>query len=351
MQTRTLYALLATALMLPLGSAFAQETSESTNSPSPVDAVTYKLTISPAEQHAAPGSSATYRVQLEARSEKVVHLTLRAPEGAATLSADEIAIGLGKPGSAALTILAPSPNATERDAIVVVVVAKDENGETHDAKAVLFFRPKTTERPTTQPAERPLLAPEATRAPANEPMPRPSIDAYELRAAALERRLTALLERIDRQLARLDPTTARSPPVVLPIPMRMTLSERDITVPEDGGRVALLVQAGERGGRVPLHVRVDDATGWRIAPEQDFVQLAPHQRTWLWIEIMPGHTRSVEFAIVAGETGNGPVARGFAHAEGPRPITGEPAPPAEPAQPIAATEAESPTPAEPVATA
>lgn len=318
MQPRTLYALLAATLLVPFGTVAAQEPAATTHDVSPE--ITYKLAIMPAEQWAPPGATATYKVVLEGREETRIRLALRAPEGVhATLSADEVAVAPGSPGRLALTV-APPANAT--GSFTVAVEATSASGETHSARATLIVREKpapSSDKPAyVRPCDAATSEPAAANAcphpkPTTAPMPerRPDLAIYEKRADALERRLEALLARIERQLGALEryhERPAEKPMPVRPIEkdnvpdVRITLSDANITIGEDRRRVALLLENdGDREGRVPIHLRLESAAGWRVELEQEKVHLGPHDRAWIWIVFHPGDTPSVDYSVSVGE--------------------------------------------------
>lgn len=325
MHLRTLLAIVAAALLIPMGHAAAQEPNTTA---SYSYETTFKLAIAPREQWVVPGATATYKVIAEGRAQADLHLAVRAPEGVvATLSADGIAIAPGEPGYALL-------NVTARDVapympIYLLVVATSTTGEVQAAAATLHVReagsdpapctdrwhgnmtppacyqPMPQPRPEPQPEPRPEPRPQP-RDPAQPPEPRPcddpsgpstcrDHDAHERRAAALERRVESLLARIERVLDQIE-----SKPAPARMELELSLSAQNVTVGSEGGRVALLIENHGREGRVRLHVLHDGSNGGTVELEKESVYLRAHERTFVWIRIDPGASASMAYSVSAG---------------------------------------------------
>ena len=262
MQTRTLYAILAATLLVPLGGAAGADEPE----------ITYKITLTPTEQSAAPGDNATYRLVVESRDRTSIKLTVRS-DALARLSSDALDVAPGEPASAALIVGARIPGK-----YIVYVTATSAEGETHHARALLHVR-------------------EAQQ------------DDKERRADALEARLEAMLARLEHALSALQ---GRAKPAARPPPpaegVSVQLADTNVTLGPDGRRVAVLIEGGSTDARVPLRVRYADDTGWRLALEHEMVFVRAHERTFVWLKIAPGSAEQIVFAVTAGDA----VAKGTA---------------------------------------
>lgn len=344
MEPRTLYALIAAALLVPFGTAVAQE---ATDAASPAhEETTYKISIMPAEKWAAPGATATYRVVVESRANTTVALAVRAPDlVAATLSSEELVVAPGAPAGAELTVV--SRENTSAAKLPIVIVAKSTSGETHEARAVLILR----ERPDPRPCAARDAQPNSTTganacarsrplAPAHGPDPEPrpyAADRPYDRADELEKSLELLILRAERYLAKLEGADHARPvkpaPIDRPEPrpivdVKLRLSDENVTLGNEGrpvaaagseanvdpgaprGRVAILIENGPSEGRLPLKLRYDldttssdAAAGWKVELEKDAVVLRPHERTYVWILFRPDGAGSVRYGVSAGDSG------------------------------------------------
>lgn len=306
METRTLYALVAALLIVPMGTAVAQEPGDVAAPAADRPHPTYKVGILPAEQWAAPGTSATYRVVIEARNETLVTLAVHAPDlVSATLSASEVRAAPGHPGHATLTVTSRENASAQK--LPIVIVAKSASGEVHEARATLILREKPTERPCPAASDAPndataaCVRPKPTPPPQREPRPY-AVERPHDRADELEKRLEMLILRAERYLAKLEAVEhARPAPKPAPIAdVTLRLSDANVTLGQEGRRVALLIENGAHEGRVPLELRYDAASGWKVELEKDMVKLRPHERTYVWVLFRPDGAGSVSYAIHAG---------------------------------------------------
>lgn len=326
METRTLYALVAAALLVPLGTAVAQDASEPTTA-KPTQ--TYKIGFMPAEQWAPSGATVAYRIVAESRSNQTLSVSVHAPDIlGVTLSSEEIVVSPGAPGAIALTVV--SRENTSAAKLPIVVVAKSATGETHEARATLVLREKPTEKPnaTARPHEmKPYPAepkPYAADRPQERPHERPHEAAQPQRVDDLEKRLELLILRAERYLAKLETMDQARPAKPMPIDRpepapiadaTLRLSDANVTLGPEGRKVALLVENGDHEGRLPLELRYDAASGWKIELEKDMVKLRPHERTYVWVIFHPGAPGSVQYSV---STGNATMAvQGSATFPGP----------------------------------
>lgn len=307
MQTRTLYALVAAALLIPFGSAVALS-----------DAPSLRMKLDPAELRLPAGGAGHVTLYLYSEHDDAnVKLAIGT-------SADAVSF---EPASAEVQLVAGQTNRASFDVrtaaregkFAYTIEATTSDGRATNVTGYVIVSPFAAQPPAKpQPAahERPQ-GPE--RDAAREPMKERPV------APDHDRRILSILERIERLLARLEerehsgrpmPTPTRPAPEPKPLPpvVTLTLADESVDVGEDGRRVALLVETREGAGRVPLHVRYATESGWRIALEKEVVFAHEHGRTWVWIELAPGETASVEYAVIAGDA----VAKGVARFDGPR---------------------------------
>lgn len=296
MQNRTLYALLSAALLAVTGTVFAQTEPDATTDAANAS---FELKISPAEARVKPGDTVTFSVIAGSRIDQSLQLSLRVQDGIrATLSSETLDVVGGSPSRVVLTAGAPD-NAT-RSPYSVVVIATSEDGTIRDAKATVHIAPPQPERPAEKPqakpeprpAERPQDRPTEPR-PATTARPEPAgTSPNDKRYDVLEHRFRVILERLDRIEKRLDHLEQRMAPPTKPAEpdrqvVRMTLSQEHAAIGPDGGTVALLFTGGEKDVRVPLGLRYNESSGWRVGLEQDVVFVPAHQRAWIWVKLSP----------------------------------------------------------------
>lgn len=315
MKNRTTPLFAALVLLLLAGAAAAQSavhanaTTETPPRERPA-AAAFGAHLSPREIKADPGATVVFRLHAESREGAALTLRVRAPDGvAAELSRTELALGAGERASANLTVRVPDDARTGPIPLQVEVVGA---GVARPLRATVQVAGDVE-----APAE-----PSAPRAPPMRPgederMER-LLDRLEQRIQRLERatspeRPAPLREarpfRADAVAhARVTVETPREAPVVHE-GIRALLSEPHATLGPEGGRVALLLEAGNRPVSLALSVRPDAESGWRMGLEKTRVELPAHARGWILLHLDPaGGAQGARYLVeVAEEAPEGDV--------------------------------------------
>lgn len=265
--------------------------------------------LSGTDARVAPGTTAAFQVDFEAREPTSLALRVRAPEALAVeLSRDNLSVAPGAPASVALTARVPAD--AEPGPRVVEVEIVSAAGEARTLRAMLHVGPPPGSPDAPRAADPPASVEERIERRiarieqllhglglpwfAHEPRPAPlGADAQVCAAPDPGASCVRAVARVEAAPA---PASREG--------IRALLSEANATIDPSGGRVALLLEAGDRPVALALRLRSDPASGWTVGLETRRVELPAHGRTWVMVHLDPNEgSERTRYAIeVAEET-------------------------------------------------